>query len=392
MKPGSRAMTRMMHFLGTACWLATGALALGQYSGPSRQDREALNEQAGALFEALRPVVKEAAEGTVEVRVWRKRVGFGSVVAPERVLAKWSEVKRDVRSLSCRTRDGRWLPAEVQGIYRDADLALLRVSGLEAEPLRLDGRETDLELGEFLALARPDGEAASMGVVSVLPRSLRQSDRAFLGIEMDLSYEGPGVKVREVEPETGAARAGLEPEDVVMRLGEQEVNGGFELSTALQRMQPGERVELAIRRQGEERQVAVELGGRPDPRRIPFSRMERMNNMGGHRYSDVRDGFRDVIQSDMQIEPEDCGAPVVDLEGRVVGFAVARAGRIKSFLIPVQAMRELLAAEPEEPRLDELAGRAEVVEEENGEDPFEVMRRKMEEMQRLMEDIEGRGR
>jgi hypothetical protein len=157
----------------------------------------------------------------------------------------------------------------------------------------------------------------------------------------------------------------------------------------LQRLEPGQMVRIGYRR-GKERKLAeVKLGGRPDPRRIPYSRMERMNNMGGHRYSDVKDGFRDVIQSDMQLAPEDCGAPVIDLDGRVIGIAVARAGRIKTFIIPASSVRGLLATKPAQLRLDELAGRARSVEREVPLDPFEVMRRKMEEMRRLMEEIEG---
>ncbi|MFP6879069.1 MAG: S1C family serine protease [Roseibacillus sp.] len=368
--------------------LAALPFASAQFTDPPTKDRAKLIKQAGQLFQALEPVVAKISHGAVEVRVWRKRVGFGTVVETGKVLAKWSEVKRDVRSLSCRTGAGEWLPAKVVGIYRDADLAVLKVEGMKAKPLVL-GDEDNLRVGSFLALARPDGEAAAMGIVSVLPRSLRESDRAFLGILMDLEFSGPGVRIRRVQPDTGAAASGLKDGDVITKVMNREVNGNFELSSVLQRLEPGQTVRIGYRR-GKERKLAeVKLGGRPDPRRIPYSRMERMNNMGGHRYSDVKDGFRDVIQSDMQLAPEDCGAPVIDLDGRVIGIAVARAGRIKTFIIPASSVRGLLATKPAQLRLDELAGRARSVEREVPLDPFEVMRRKMEEMRRLMEEIEG---
>jgi serine protease Do len=368
--------------------LAALPFASAQFTDPPTKDRAKLIKQAGQLFQALEPVVGKISHGAVEVRVWRKRVGFGTVVETGKVLAKWSEVKRDVRSLSCRTGAGEWLPAKVVGIYRDADLAVLKVEGMKAKPLVL-GDEDNLRVGSFLALARPDGEAAAMGIVSVLPRSLRESDRAFLGILMDLEFSGPGVRIRRVQPDTGAAASGLKDGDVITKVMNREVNGNFELSSVLQRLEPGQTVRIGYRR-GKERKLAeVKLGGRPDPRRIPYSRMERMNNMGGHRYSDVKDGFRDVIQSDMQLAPEDCGAPVIDLDGRVIGIAVARAGRIKTFIIPASSVRGLLATKPAQLRLDELAGRARSVEREVPLDPFEVMRRKMEEMRRLMEEIEG---
>lgn len=368
--------------------------ASAQLSESSAEDRALLLQQAGDLFKALVPAVENVSSGAVEVRVWRKRVGFGTVVAAGKVLTKWSEVRRDVRSLSCRTGDGKWLPAVVSGVYPDADLAVMEVEGLKAGPVKFADERT-LKLGSFLALSRPDGEAAAMGVVSVLPRSLRSSDRAFLGIVMDLEFEGPGVLVRRVEPKTGASSSGLRAGDVIMRVMDQEVNGSFELGTLLQRLEPGQKVEISFKRGEKQEVVDVELGGRPRTPRIPYSRMEQMNSMGGHRYNDVKDGFRNVIQSDMQLDPEDCGAPVVDLDGHAIGIAIARAGRIKSFIVPASEIKSLLAIEPVEPQLQPRNSAERMRErefEEGDEDPFEVMRRKMEEMRRLMEEIEGKGK
>jgi len=374
----------------------TGVLSFAFWTQLFAQDPESspenqalLDEQAADIFKALVPVVKKGASGTVEVRVWRKRVSYGTIVGPDTVLTKWSEVSRDLRSLSCRTGAGQWLPAVVSGVYPDADLAVIKVKGLKVDPVEFSN-EKDLRPGSFLSLVRPDGEAAGMGVVSVMPRSLRSSDRAFLGVVMDLEFKGPGVRVRRVEPGTGAEQSGLRAFDVILEVTERKVNGSFELSTLLQRMEPGQKVKIRYARGGNESEVEVELGGRPRAPRIPYSRMEQMNNMGGHRYSEVRDGFSSVVQSDMQIEPEDCGAPVVDLEGRIVGVAIARAGRIKTFIIPSSAIEQILALEPAAPDAQlGNAGRIPLPEARKAvDDPFEVMRRRLEEMRRLMEEIE----
>ena len=368
-----------------ACW--TQSLAQDLESSPENQ--VLLDEQAADIFRALVPSVKSASAGTVEVRVWRKRVSYGTIVGPATVLTKWSEVSRDLRSLSCRTGAGEWLPAVVSGVYPDADLAVIKVAGLEVDPVVFAG-EKDLRPGSFLCLTRPDGEAAGMGVVSVMPRSLRSSDRAFLGVAMDLEFKGPGVLVRRVELGTGAERSGLMASDIILEVTGKKVNGSFELSTLLQRLDPGQKVKIRFARGEEEREIEVELGGRPRAPRIPYSRMEQMNNMGGHRYSEVRDGFSSVVQSDMQIAPEDCGAPVVDLEGRVVGLAIARAGRIKTFIIPSSAIKKLLASKPAPPEVQlGDAGKMSPPEVRTPEaDPFEAMRRRLEEMKRLMEEIE----
>ncbi len=34
------------------------------------------------------------------------------------------------------------------------------------------------------------------------------------------------------------------------------------------------------------------------------------------------------------LKPTDCGGPLVDLEGRVVGFNIARSGRTESYAVP----------------------------------------------------------
>ena len=69
--------------------------------------------------------------------------------------------------------------------------------------------------------------------------------------------------------------------------------------------------------------------------------------------SEVRSGFQRVLQHDTVLKPEDCGGPVVDLSGMVIGVNVARAGRIETLTLPaedVQALVErILNAEKKQP-------------------------------------------
>ena len=50
----------------------------------------------------------------------------------------------------------------------------------------------------------------------------------------------------------------------------------------------------------------------------------------------------------MELGVEDTGLPVADLEGRIVGVVIARAGRISTLILPGEEMKELLATEPQE--------------------------------------------
>ena len=362
-------------------------------------DEPVLEASAEDLFVALRPVVSKASQSMVEVRVWRHRVAYGTVVGQNRILTKWSEVQRDVRSLSCRTGDGRWLPATVAGIYREADLVVLDVPNLGMAPVTFAG-EDSLGLGSFLVLPRPDGEAAGMGVLSVQPRSLREKDRGFLGISMDLAYQGEGVKVVGVGSGSAADLAGVLEGDLILKIDGREVSGSFELRSALQRVRPGDEVIVTLRRRNEVLDKVAQLGVRKsNVRKISEGRMDHMNRLGGHVYNEVNDGFSNVIQSDMQIQAEDCGAPVVTLDGDVIGVMAARAGRIKSYIIPSSRISELLGTEPSALTSHDMAKREsfetrrlrEILRENGVRDTPESLRRHIEELRRVMEEFEDLG-
>jgi S1-C subfamily serine protease len=57
-------------------------------------------------------------------------------------------------------------------------------------------------------------------------------------------------------------------------------------------------------------------------------------------------GFSRVFQHDTVLAPHQCGGPLVDSRGRVVGLNIARAGRVNSYALPldvaVPAIREML--------------------------------------------------
>src|SRR5690606_19898060 len=66
-------------------------------------------------------------------------------------------------------------------------------------------------------------------------------------------------------------------------------------------------------------------------------RREYQNSLGSA-LSERRFGFPKAFQHDTVLNPTDCGGPLVDLEGRVVGFNIARAGRTESYAIPANVV------------------------------------------------------
>jgi serine protease Do len=74
---------------------------------------------------------------------------------------------------------------------------------------------------------------------------------------------------------------------------------------------------------------------------LGIGRSQYQNNLGGE-LTRRRFGFPSALQHDTVLSPAECGGPIVDLEGRVVGFNIARAGRTESYALPVAEVNQRL--------------------------------------------------
>lgn len=354
--------TNSLLILANAALLAgAGAQNRHQRSGDIDPDSlvrpeevRAVQEQTIQLADAIRPASQAAVESTVWV--WAntgrgsKPVSFGTVIDDgTKVLTKWSEIAMAKGAIQVVAGDGMTAKAKVVGVYQEDDLALLQLDGPHFRPVTLGGGEAP-KLGRFLVAASPDDAPASVGVVAVEARSLREQDQAFLGIIMNPQHKGEGVMIEKVEPASGAADAGLAVGDVILSVGSRKVSSLFELKNALSGRGPGEHIDVRYSRKGTESSAQVELKARSKKANFEFpnARLRVMERMGTD-LSLVRTGFPSVIQTDMQLDRKRCGGPVVDLDGNVIGIAIARADRTRSFIIPTAHLTQLLAKAPVTP-------------------------------------------
>jgi len=72
-----------------------------------------------------------------------------------------------------------------------------------------------------------------------------------------------GALVVDVVPDSPAAKAGIKPGDVIVRVGDAQVNAVEDLLAALRHHQPGDQVTVRILRNGQQRDVVVTLGTLP---------------------------------------------------------------------------------------------------------------------------------
>ncbi len=358
------------------------------------EERKAVDAQTVEFNLAITPALKEAGESTVRIWYGNAMLAYGTVIGDgTKVLTKWSEVKPFDRGLIVQSsikNDAR--QATIARVYEDEDLAVLDITGEALSPIKWVNEKMDL--GSFLAAAQPGGKLAGFGVVSVLARSLRETDQAFLGVVGAVGFDGKGVKIRQVTQGSGAEKAGLVEGDVILKSGEREISGLLELQNSLVGTEPGDTVELMVERSGKTQKVDVLLGNRPELPSIQGARLRKMEQMGT-KLSQVRDSFSNAIQTDMALDPNQVGGPVVNLDGKVIGVAVARADRTRSFVVPSSTIEALLKEEGSDPALAKLSSagesrppmrieRVQPQQPQRGPSP-ERMQRHLNEMQRLLD-------
>ena len=146
-----------------------------------------------------------------------------------------------------------------------------------------------------------------------------------------------GVQVGSVQPGTGAAKAGLKAKDVILAVNGNKTPNPESLLAALGRLRAGDTVTLRLKRDKEEKELKATLGKRP----ADMARADIQNNMGS-KLSEHRTGFPHILQHDTVLRPQDCGGPLVEIDGKAVGLNIARAGRTESYAIPSDAVLALL--------------------------------------------------
>lgn len=310
-------------------------------SGGAEPAKDVVPKNSPKVLAAFRDVAAKARPSTLKVRCEGKDAALGTVVGADGwVLTKASELKGPP---TCKLPDGRELEAKVVGVHELSDLALLKIDAKGLTPV--EWRESkEAPVGNWVASAGPSEDPIAVGVVSVGPRKGNPKEArpardltksGYLGV--GLADGKDGVKISEVMPDTAAAKAGLKTNDLVLSLGGQAVKDVEGFIDAVGGHKPGEEIALKIKRGDEEKEIKATLGKRP----LEMSRGDIQNTMGGP-LSLRRAGFPSFLQHDTVLKPQECGGPVVDLDGKAVGINIARAGRTESYALPSEAVQPLL--------------------------------------------------
>ena len=322
----------------------------------------------------FKPIATKASESTVKIQCDDKDAALGTVVfADGYILTKASELRGVV---SVVLSDGSSHEVSVVGFDAKTDLALLKLDLKKADirtlkPVKFADSKK-IPVGNWLVAPGPGSDPLAVGIVSVMTRDLSGFDksdlasrnRGFLGITTGEPDEGKGVKVMSISPNSGAESAGLKKNDVITHVNGKEVADPDALRLMLGNYQKDDTVTVKVLRKDDVKATAAGLVGgttgyttatsarKGDTKESakefkvtlgePQKDRSDIQNSWGSKLSGRRTGFPTILQTDMVVNADKCGGPVMDLDGNILGVCIARAGRVETWILPSETIRPLL--------------------------------------------------
>lgn len=301
-----------------------------------------LYKSGGKTRNAFGDVVKDANLSTVKVFSDGKHAAMGAVIDKDGfILTKASELGSKIE---VQTVDGNKHPAEIVGVQNTHDLAMLKTD-IKLPPIKWASAKKAI-VGQWVATTGWGTKPVSVGVVSTPRRSIPKRPGA-LGIRAKMIKKNgkdefaPGATIGEVYKGSAAADAGLQIDDVIIEVNGKDVKAFPDLAQTVRKFGPGDVLKLRVKRGDESFDVNVELSTMSVLPMMQNNRGAIQNTMGG-KLSNRRYGFPAVFQHDTVLKPEECGGPLVNLEGEALGLNIARGGRVDSYAIPYEVIKPLL--------------------------------------------------
>ena len=300
----------------------------------SRRNISRYGRNSAAMKNTLDDLAELTKRATCQICDGKTELVLGTVFSSDGwIVTKKSEIEF-ASDLKCVFGDDTEFSAKVIASDTRYDLALLKIEAKDLTAVPMTNKSIAVEAGQIVVSCNEDGEAMSMGLVTAEPRrfSLRQqpatNGRGFLGVVCRSSDEG--LVVRTVTERSGAERAGLERGDVILTMEGKPVTTTDKLIEILTNYQPKAKIQISINRGKDLLDLEAILGKRPN------GANDRSDRWGGGPFSDRRFGFPTVIPHDSVIKPEQCGGPLLNSDGQVIGLNIARAIRVATYAVPIK--------------------------------------------------------
>lgn len=326
---------------GEARLTAEDAEADSVNEAESDRSQDRYSRETPELAAAWSSMLEPARRSTARIMRDGKPLAFATTVSSKGwLLTKASEVHdskgKALADLTAQFPGGITLGVKITDVHRRHDLAMLKVEASGLTPVDWNVSDTPAP-GSYLAAAGPEKLPIAIGVVSVAPRNLDDTHKGFLGISLD--HQDGKLLISKVGDNSPASEAGLKKDDLLLSINGRAISSVAEFIDQIGSHKPYETVKVMVRRGEEDKEISATLRRRDDSL---VGLGEDVRNMMSGPLSRNRGGYPAALQHDMVLEPNECGGPVVDLNGHVVGLNIARSGRIECYAIPSATMVDLL--------------------------------------------------
>jgi len=286
----------------------------------------------------------------LEIKRDGKTVVHATVVSPTGLLiTKASELSKPEDLLA--HFNGKTYPITIIGTDKENDLALIsiRANGLVA--IRWD--EDEPSPATLVFSPSPDG--MEYGVITQPARSApkkgfeknvsSKEPSAYLGVSF--SPESTSAIISGIDIDSPADKIGLFEGDEVIKMNGKSIDTAQELGEAISKHGPGEKITIVVKRGDEEVTLKPILDVRQAKAIGTFDRtaarrddaLSSLSGRGG-KLSKRRNDFPRTLYHDQILKPQNCGTPLINRKGEVVGLNIARALRHRSLAIPAKTVSE----------------------------------------------------
>jgi S1-C subfamily serine protease len=286
-----------------------------------------------SLLRELQPVVSGVRPSTFEVINPTYWASIGTLVTSDGyAITKASELIQD-QPIKARFGRDKTVSATLVKVDTENDVALLKLEEGTYQPIHLHAAEP--QPGQMLLSVGVRDPIMALGVCSCEARSLLPR-RAQIGV---VPEEAPGgIAIYKVQ--NAAYRAGLRDGDVIVSVQGREVKKVPEFVSLIRKYRAGDELTVKTKRGDSVMDFIVRLGNTRSMS-VEAPRFEAMNLLGSINSSRASD-FPWVMQHDTPLMPEQCGGPLVNLAGEVVGINIARGGRTASYALTGEHLAEVL--------------------------------------------------
>ncbi|HYV38843.1 MAG TPA: trypsin-like peptidase domain-containing protein [Gemmataceae bacterium] len=329
---------------------------------------------------AFREPIAKTVKSTVRIKCDGTDTALGVVLTSDGyILTKASDL---YGKIVVKIPTGEELEAKWVGYHDAHDLAVLKIKAVNLVPIEFTDSSVT-PVGYFVASPGTGVDPVAVGVLSVAARKVQnptkkggadgkaekkgpgesKSGLELLGIKT--SDDSRGAKVTAVQltgvggggapgggkkgggggggqPGKGGGKGGPESpakgkvlaNDIIVAVDNKAVKNAETFTKLMQSYKGLDVVTIRLIRGDDFVEHNIRIALIPD-------QPNQQNNMG----SDISkrfNGFPVILQHDSVVLPKDCGGPLVDLDGNVIGINVCRAGRVDSHAVPSEVIRPLL--------------------------------------------------